>query len=176
MLLFCFLTGKDLKGAKYMHPINNVELPFLPGSHVTAGKGTGLVHTAPAHGHDDFQIALKCKLSVVSEEIVDSVMRCTQICFFVLWKREGNSVCVYVCVCVCVCVCAHTHACACTYVCACACVCVRVCRCLCMCMCVQVFVCVYVCAQVCMCAHAYQQKHNASCCFTLFALLKRPVY
>ena len=72
-LLFSFFSfilnlfaGKDLKGARYMHPISKVDLPFLPGGHVTAGKGTGLVHTAPAHGHDDFQIALKFKLSVVS--------------------------------------------------------------------------------------------------------------
>ncbi|XP_076441807.1 LOW QUALITY PROTEIN: isoleucine--tRNA ligase, mitochondrial-like [Babylonia areolata] len=58
------VEGSGLKGAKYTHPISEKELPFLPGSHVTAGKGTGLVHTAPAHGHDDFQIALKYKLPV----------------------------------------------------------------------------------------------------------------
>ena len=60
------LTGADLKGAKYSQPFSETELPFVPGSHVTAGKGTGLVHTAPAHGPDDFQIALLFKLSVVS--------------------------------------------------------------------------------------------------------------
>ena len=65
-LFVVLLTGAGLKGARYSHPFSEEELPFLPGSHVTAGKGTGLVHTAPAHGHDDFQIALKFKLSVVS--------------------------------------------------------------------------------------------------------------
>ncbi|KAK7104714.1 isoleucine--tRNA ligase, mitochondrial-like [Littorina saxatilis] len=58
------LEGADLKGAKYAHPISRAELPFLPGQHVTARMGTGLVHTAPAHGHDDFQIALQHDLSV----------------------------------------------------------------------------------------------------------------
>ncbi|KAL8566840.1 hypothetical protein ACOMHN_052238 [Nucella lapillus] len=58
------IEGADLKDACYIHPISEKELPFLPGSHVTAGKGTGLVHTAPAHGHDDFHIALQHQLSV----------------------------------------------------------------------------------------------------------------
>lgn len=39
---------------------------FLAGDHVTTDKGTGLVHTAPAYGHEDFLIALKHKLPIVS--------------------------------------------------------------------------------------------------------------
>ncbi|MEM8635475.1 MAG: isoleucine--tRNA ligase [Pseudomonadota bacterium] len=30
--------------------------PMLPGDHVTADAGTGFVHTAPAHGEDDFNV------------------------------------------------------------------------------------------------------------------------
>ncbi|WAR19496.1 SYIM-like protein [Mya arenaria] len=36
------VQGSDLEGATYMHPLTNEELPFLPGGHVTANKGTGL--------------------------------------------------------------------------------------------------------------------------------------
>ena len=42
------------------------ELPFLAGHHVVKGKGTGLVHTAPAHGHDDFQLAVRHGIPIVS--------------------------------------------------------------------------------------------------------------
>lgn len=41
------------------------ELPFLEGDHVTADVGTGLVHTAPAHGQEDFQKGLQHGLPVV---------------------------------------------------------------------------------------------------------------
>ena len=34
--------------------------------YVTIEKGTGLVHTAPAHGHDDFKMAMQHKLPVAS--------------------------------------------------------------------------------------------------------------
>ncbi|XP_041353024.1 isoleucine--tRNA ligase, mitochondrial-like [Gigantopelta aegis] len=53
------VDGRKLDGATYVHPMNNRELPFLAGHHVVKGKGTGLVHTAPAHGHDDFQLAVR---------------------------------------------------------------------------------------------------------------------
>lgn len=53
---------------KYCHPLQPLEfLPFLPSNHVTLGKGTGLVHTAPAHGPDDFLVALKHNIPVVSQ-------------------------------------------------------------------------------------------------------------
>ena len=36
--------------------------PFLPGEHVGSKQGTGLVHTAPALGQDDFKLAMKHNL------------------------------------------------------------------------------------------------------------------
>jgi isoleucyl-tRNA synthetase len=32
------------------------DVPFLPGEHVTTDQGTGLVHTAPGHGEEDFLV------------------------------------------------------------------------------------------------------------------------
>ncbi|XP_071454939.1 isoleucine--tRNA ligase, mitochondrial [Hetaerina americana] len=59
-------SGELLSGAKYSPLFSQEEgkdsLPFLPGSHVTGEKGTGLVHTAPAHGPDDFVVALSNRL------------------------------------------------------------------------------------------------------------------
>ncbi|XP_004926166.1 isoleucine--tRNA ligase, mitochondrial [Bombyx mori] len=56
--------GAQLEGTSYRHALVNEVLPFLPGDHVTAGKGTGLVHTAPAHGPDDFLVALRNNMRV----------------------------------------------------------------------------------------------------------------
>lgn len=64
-LLDIQLLGSTLQGIVYKHPLKNEELPFLPSSHVTPGKGTGLVHTAPAHGHDDFNVAVRHGLKTV---------------------------------------------------------------------------------------------------------------
>ena len=61
-----FSIGSDLAGTKYSHPITSVTLPFLPGSHVNTDQGTGLVHTAPAHGQEDFLVALENNMSIVS--------------------------------------------------------------------------------------------------------------
>lgn len=59
--------GSELNECSYFHPINadNVK-PFHPALHVQSNKGTGLVHTAPAHGLDDFLIGLKHKIAPVS--------------------------------------------------------------------------------------------------------------
>ncbi|CAG2066906.1 unnamed protein product, partial [Timema podura] len=57
-------SGSCLNEASYQHPCwPEEELPFLPGDHVNVTKGTGLAHCAPAHGPDDFLIALKHNLA-----------------------------------------------------------------------------------------------------------------
>ena len=59
------LQPDDLKNLKYIHPMKSDQpLPFLESSHVNVDKGTGLVHCAPNHGHDDFNLALKHKLKI----------------------------------------------------------------------------------------------------------------
>lgn len=58
--------GNVLAGATYVHPVyKSKEGTFVHADHVSASKGTGLVHTAPAHGHDDFLVALKHKIPIV---------------------------------------------------------------------------------------------------------------
>lgn len=53
-------AGDALEQCQYAHPLTNEQnLPFLPAKHVLADKGTGLVHTAPAHGSDDYLTSLK---------------------------------------------------------------------------------------------------------------------
>jgi isoleucyl-tRNA synthetase len=48
------VTGKKLLGVALAHPFNPREVPVVLGEHVTVDSGTGAVHTAPAHGQDDY--------------------------------------------------------------------------------------------------------------------------
>lgn len=59
-------SGVDLEGGTCSHPlIPNKESPLLPAPHVTMAKGTGLVHTAPAHGMEDYSVASQHNLPMV---------------------------------------------------------------------------------------------------------------
>lgn len=77
------IKGSALKNFKYINPLKQLmdssvdiqELPFLEGDHVTADVGTGLVHTAPAHGQEDFQKGLQHGLPV--DSLVDETGRYT---------------------------------------------------------------------------------------------------
>ncbi|XP_010877417.2 isoleucine--tRNA ligase, mitochondrial [Esox lucius] len=58
-------TGAQLEGGVCCHPtIPGKDVPLLPANHVNMGKGTGLVHTAPAHGMEDFTVASDFNLPV----------------------------------------------------------------------------------------------------------------
>ena len=48
--------GKVLEGAKARHPFADRIVPIICGEHVTLDAGTGLVHTAPAHGVEDYGV------------------------------------------------------------------------------------------------------------------------
>ncbi|MBF7074750.1 isoleucine--tRNA ligase [Glaciecola sp. MH2013] len=48
--------GSDLERLSVHHPINPIQVPLILGEHVTTESGTGCVHTAPAHGVDDFNV------------------------------------------------------------------------------------------------------------------------
>jgi isoleucyl-tRNA synthetase len=48
------------------HPLKPVTVPVITGEHVTLEAGTGLVHTAPAHGVDDYLVGKQNHLPVDS--------------------------------------------------------------------------------------------------------------
>lgn len=55
--------GAALEGILLNHPFNGQIVPIICGEHVTLEAGTGLVHTAPGHGLDDYFIGQKYSLS-----------------------------------------------------------------------------------------------------------------
>ncbi len=48
--------GENLEGIKLQHPFYARTVPVILGQHVTVEAGTGAVHTAPAHGQDDYVV------------------------------------------------------------------------------------------------------------------------
>ncbi|HET9354722.1 MAG TPA: isoleucine--tRNA ligase [Sphingomicrobium sp.] len=63
--------GSDLAGTVARHPMHHLggffasPRPFLPGEFVDTETGTGLVHMAPDHGEDDFEL---CKANGISPQ------------------------------------------------------------------------------------------------------------
>lgn len=56
--------GKELELLKFEHPFYDRHVPIILGEHATDDAGTGLVHTAPAHGMDDYLVGLKYNLDL----------------------------------------------------------------------------------------------------------------
>ena len=58
--------GASLELAVAAHPFYDRDSLVMVGDHVTLDSGTGLVHTAPGHGEDDYFIGKKYGLKVLS--------------------------------------------------------------------------------------------------------------
>ncbi|MBA3660368.1 MAG: isoleucine--tRNA ligase [Gammaproteobacteria bacterium] len=58
--------GDALESQKLKHPFYDKFVPVILGDHVTVETGTGAVHTAPAHGVDDYTIGKKYKLPMIN--------------------------------------------------------------------------------------------------------------
>ena len=55
------IQGTDLLNSTYRNPLipSSPEYPILPAQYVTADSGTGLVHSAPGHGAEDYNLLSK---------------------------------------------------------------------------------------------------------------------
>lgn len=56
--------GNALENLKAQHPFNSDNVPLILGEHVTTESGTGCVHTAPAHGVDDFNVGKQYDIEI----------------------------------------------------------------------------------------------------------------
>ena len=50
------VTGAALEKLMIQHPFYDKQVPVILGDHVTTDSGTGCVHTAPAHGQEDYAV------------------------------------------------------------------------------------------------------------------------
>jgi isoleucyl-tRNA synthetase len=57
-------SGRSLEMLELAHPFYDRIVPIVVGEHVTLETGTGLVHTAPAHGLDDYVVGSRYNLPV----------------------------------------------------------------------------------------------------------------
>lgn len=61
------VKGNDLIGTKYQHPLyDRVSDVIIGGDYITTDSGTGLVHTAPGHGQEDYITGQKYGLPLLS--------------------------------------------------------------------------------------------------------------
>ncbi len=60
------VEGRALEGLVLRHPLADRTVPVILGEHVTLEAGTGAVHTAPAHGHEDFVVGQRYGLPVTN--------------------------------------------------------------------------------------------------------------
>ncbi|MEZ5399334.1 MAG: isoleucine--tRNA ligase [Bryobacteraceae bacterium] len=56
--------GSKLEGAVFRHPFIERDSPGILAEHVTLEQGTGAVHTAPGHGHEDYVVGIQYNLPV----------------------------------------------------------------------------------------------------------------
>ncbi|MCS4533133.1 isoleucine--tRNA ligase [Neisseria montereyensis] len=57
-------TGDKLENLHMSHPFLERDIPMLNGEHVTTDAGTGLVHTAPSHGLEDYFVCLRYNIKL----------------------------------------------------------------------------------------------------------------
>lgn len=92
--------GKDLVGMKYIHPLAE-EVPanascappnctVVAADYVTLTEGTGIVHTAPAHGPEDFETGTKYGLQVWTPLKDNGFFGEEAGIFAGLWFKEAN--------------------------------------------------------------------------------------
>ncbi|MDR1394616.1 MAG: isoleucine--tRNA ligase [Deltaproteobacteria bacterium] len=64
--LICVFPAESLAGQIARHPLCGRPSPLLAAGYVTLDQGTGLVHTAPGHGREDYETGLANSLPIFS--------------------------------------------------------------------------------------------------------------
>ncbi len=58
--------GSELENQRFNHPFYDFTVPAILADHVTTEAGTGVVHTAPGHGQEDYAAGLRYNLEVAN--------------------------------------------------------------------------------------------------------------
>ena len=61
-----YAKGSEMELEQFYHPFYSFTVPAILGDHVTTDSGTGIVHTAPGHGQEDFTVGQSYGLEVVN--------------------------------------------------------------------------------------------------------------
>jgi isoleucyl-tRNA synthetase len=60
--------GSDFEGAQFQHPFLDIRVPGVLADYVTLDQGSGIVHTAPGHGAEDFRTGQKYGLEIYAPQ------------------------------------------------------------------------------------------------------------
>ncbi len=61
------IRGSELEHCTYKHPLYDRQSPvIIGGDYITTESGTGLVHTAPGHGQEDYIVGMKYGLAILA--------------------------------------------------------------------------------------------------------------
>src|SRR5271156_6501109 len=60
--------GKEFEGVQFRHPFLDYTVPGVLADYVTLDQGSGIVHTAPGHGVDDFRTGQKYDLEAYAPQ------------------------------------------------------------------------------------------------------------
>ncbi|MGO8968784.1 MAG: isoleucine--tRNA ligase [Myxococcaceae bacterium] len=66
-----YASGRELEGFAYRHPFAPRQGYVVLGEHVTLEQGTGLVHTAPGHGAEDYAVGEAYGLEAYNPVLAD---------------------------------------------------------------------------------------------------------
>jgi isoleucyl-tRNA synthetase len=67
LVVLTSVRGSALAGSTYSHPLFDRTSPVvIGGDYITTDAGTGLVHTAPGHGQEDYAVGLRYGLPLLS--------------------------------------------------------------------------------------------------------------
>ena len=69
--------GSELVGMTYRHPFIDRVSPVVAADYVTLDDGTGMVHTAPGHGVEDYQTGLRVGLDIYCPVLPDGTFDAT---------------------------------------------------------------------------------------------------
>ncbi len=69
------VLGRELEGLVFRHAWLDRESKAILGRHVTLDQGTGAVHTAPGHGHDDYVVGKQNGLPIYNPVNADGVFK-----------------------------------------------------------------------------------------------------
>ncbi|MDO5687457.1 MAG: isoleucine--tRNA ligase [Neisseria sp.] len=69
------VAGAALENLLLQHPFAERQVPVILGEHVTTDAGTGFVHTAPAHGLDDYVVGQRYHLEIDNPVLSDGTFR-----------------------------------------------------------------------------------------------------
>ncbi len=85
-------SGAALEHLQLQHPFYaDRKVPVILGTHVTSEAGTGFVHTAPAHGVDDYNVGLQYGLPVDNPVLDTGLFRDSQPLVGGLHVWKGNT-------------------------------------------------------------------------------------